>query len=395
MDLAAVKHRMAQEVDRRADLLIEVSHRIHAHPELNFEEHHAHDLLCEILEAEGIETQRRSHGLDTAFVGRAGRSGPNIAVLLEYDALPGLGHACGHNIIAAAGLGAGLAAAAVADVCGGQVSIVGTPAEEGGGGKVLQIRAGAFERVDAAMMVHPAGADLRGMDTVAIHRCLATYRGESAHAAAAPEQGRNALDAAVLGYVNIAALRQHIGPAERIHGVFSDGGDKPNIVPARAQTEWYVRSPTVAGLQDLKARVAACLEAGATASGCEVELDWLEPPYADMVPVSAFCDLYVANAAALGREVREPDPDSRVVGSTDMGDVSYQVPSIHPMIQAADPGTAIHTEAFAVFAASPLGDAAVVDGAKAMAWTIADLWLRPGLLEEVTAEHRERLAARR
>lgn len=395
MDLDAVKHRMAEEIDRRADLLLDVSHRIHAEPELNFEEHHAHDLLCEVLESEGISTERRSHGLDTAFVGRAGRSGPNLAVCLEYDALPGIGHACGHNIIAAAGLGAGLAAAAVADVCGGRVAIVGTPAEEGGGGKVLQIRAGAFADVDAAMMVHPAGADLRTMDTVAIHRCLATYHGESAHAAAAPERGRNALDAAVLGYVNVAALRQHIGPAERIHGVFTDGGDKPNIVPARAQLEWYVRSPTVARLQELKARVSACLEAGARAAGCEIELDWLEPPYADMVPVDTFVDLYVDNAAVLGRQVREPDADCCVVGSTDMGDVSYEVPSIHPLIQAADDGTAIHTEAFARFAASPLGDAAVIDGAKAMAWTIADLWMRPGLLDQITAEHHERVAARR
>jgi amidohydrolase len=395
MDLDAVKHRMAEEIDRRADLLLDVSHRIHAEPELNFEEHHAHDLLCDLLEREGLATERRAHGLDTAFVATAGTSGPTVAVCLEYDALPGIGHACGHNIIAAAGLGAGLAAAAVADTCGGRVAIVGTPAEEGGGGKVLQIRAGAFAGVDAAMMVHPAGADLRGMDTVAIHRCLATYRGESAHAAAAPERGRNALDAAVLGYVNVAALRQHIGPAERIHGVFTDGGGKPNIVPSRAQMEWYVRSPTVAGLQVLKERVIACLEAGATASGCDLELDWLEPPYADMVPVQTFCDLYVANAAALGREVLAPDPDNRVVGSTDMGDVSYEVPSIHPMIQAADPGTAIHTEAFAAFAAGPLGDRAVVDGAKAMAWTVADLWMQPGLLDAITAEHREQVAARR
>lgn len=395
MDLDAAKSRMADEIDRRADLLLDVSHRIHADPELNFQEHHAHDLLCDVLEAEGIRTERSSHGLETAFLGRAGSAGPNVAVCLEYDALPGIGHACGHNIIAAAGLGAGLAAAAVAEACGGRVAIVGTPAEEGGGGKVFQIRAGAFADVDAAMMVHPAGADLRGMDTVAIHRCLATYRGESAHAAAAPERGRNALDAAVLGYVNVAALRQHIGPAERIHGVFTDGGDKPNIVPSRAQAEWYVRSPTVAGLQALKARVVACLEAGAAAAGCEVELDWLEPPYADMVPVESFVDLYAANAAALGRTVAAPDAASRVVGSTDMGDVSYEVPSIHPMIQAADPGTAIHTEAFAGFAAGPLGDAAVLDGAKAMAWTVADLWLRPGVLDALAAQHREQVAARR
>lgn len=395
MDLDAAKQRMAEEIDRRADLLLDVSHRIHANPELNFEEEAAHDLLCDVLEGERIATERHAHGLGTAFVGRAGAAGPHVAVCLEYDALPGIGHACGHNIIAAAGLGAGLAAAAVADACGGRVSIIGTPAEEGGGGKVLQLAAGAFAGIDAAMMVHPGAADLRSMDVIAIHRCLVTFHGECAHAAAAPDKARNALDAAVLGYVNVAALRQHIGPAERLHGVFTDGGEKPNIIPDRAQMEWYVRSPTVAGLQVLKARFAACMEAGAAAASCELELDWLEPPYADMVDIDAMVDRYAANAAALGREVHDPREVGGVVGSTDMGNVSYEVPSIHPMIQAADPGTAIHTPAFAGFAAGPTGDRAVLDGAKAMAWTIADLWLQPGLLDAARDEHRRRLAERR
>jgi amidohydrolase len=239
--------------------------------------------------------------------------------------------------------------------------------------------------------VHPAGADLRSMDAIAIHRCAVTFRGESAHAAAAPERGRNALDAAVLAYVNVAALRQHIGPAERVHGVFTDGGDKPNIVPARAAMEWYVRSPTVASLQVLKERFAACVRAGADAAGCEVELDWLEPPYADMVVNDPMVERYGANAATLGRQVLDPVAVGGVVGSTDMGNVSYEVPSIHPMIQAADDGVAIHTEAFARFACGPRGDAAVLDGAKAMAWTIADLWLTPGLIDEVRTDHRRRL----
>lgn len=395
MDLDAAKQRMAEEIDRRADLLLDVSHRIHACPELVFEEKHAHDLLCDVLEREGLSVVRHAHGLDTAFVAHAGAEGPDIAVCLEYDALPGIGHACGHNIIAAAGLGAGLAAAAVAEACGGRVTILGTPAEEGGGGKVFQIRAGAFDDVDAAMMVHPAGADLRSMDAIAIQQCVATYRGESAHAAAAPECGRNALDAAVLGYVNIAALRQHIGPAERIHGIFTDGGDKPNIVPARAETLWFVRSPTVHGLEALKARVAACIEAGATAACCEVDIHWVDPPYSDMVEVDALVDAYAANAATLGRDVRDPAVVGGVVGSTDMGNVSYEVPSIHPMIQAADDGVAIHTEAFEGFAAGPLGDRAVLDGATALAWTVADLWLTPGLLDQVAAEHRRLVEARR
>ncbi len=396
LDLDAAKDRMGAVVDEHAELLLDVSHQIHAHPELNFEETFAHDLLCDVLDRQGLKAERHAHGVDTAFVARAGGSGPNIAVCLEYDALPGIGHACGHNIIAAAGLGAGLAAATVADVCGGQVTILGTPAEEGGGGKVFLLREGAFDGVDAAVMVHPAGCDLRSMNTIAIQQCRAVYRGESAHAAAAPEQGRNALDAAVLGYVNVAALRQHILPEERIHGVFVDGGDKPNIVPARAETSWYVRSPSLAALEDLKVRFAACIEAGALAAGCHHDLEWIDPPYAEMIDIDAMLDRYADNAARLGREVLEPGVGGIecVVGSTDMGDVSYVVPSIHPMLKAADRGVPIHTEAFAGFAAGPLGDAAVLDGAKALAWTIADLWLRPDVLDAARDEHRRRLADR-
>ena len=394
VDLDDVKQRMGDEIDRHADRLLEVSHRIHERPELSFEEHFAHDLLCEVLESEGVATERHAHGLETAFVGRAGSGGPDVAVCLEYDALPEIGHACGHNIIAAAGLGAGLAAAAVADSCGGRVSIMGTPAEEGGGGKVIMIRDGAFDHVEAAVMVHPAAADLRSMDTLAIQQIHATYTGAEAHAAAAPHRGRNALDAAVLGYVNVAALRQHILPTERVHGVFAHGGDRPNIVPSRAETAWYVRSPTAAGLEDLTQRVAACLEAGATAAGCEVILDWIDPPYADMIDVDPMLDRYAANASRLGRQVAAPDESCCVVGSTDMGDVSYVVPSIHPMIQASDPGVAIHTAEFARFAGSASGDRAVLDGAKAMAWTIADLWLEPGLLEEAQAAFERNRAVR-
>ena len=394
VDLEDVKRRIADEIDRRADQLLDVSHQIHQHPELNFEEHFAHDLLTGLLAQEGVPTTRHAYGLDTAFVGRMGDRGPDIAVCLEYDALPGIGHACGHNIIAAAGLGAGLAAAALAEECGGRVSIMGTPAEEGGGGKVFMIREGAFDGVDAAVMIHPAGAELRGMDTLAIHRCEVTYTGAAAHAAAAPERGRNALDAAVLGYVNVATLRQHIGPAERVHGVITHGGDKPNIVPAHAASEWYVRSPTASGLAELKDRFTACLEAGARAAGCAMTIDWIDPPYADMVDVDVLLDRYTDNAARLGRTVAPPTDDCCVVGSTDMGDVSYAVPSIHPMIKAADDGVAIHTADFARFAASESGDRAVIDGAKILAWTIADLWLVPDVLEQARAEFERRTAHR-
>jgi amidohydrolase len=264
--------------------------------------------------------------------------------------------------------------------------VLGTPAEEGGGGKIVLARLGAFDGIDAAMMVHPAGDDLARMHVIAVQELVATYQGEAAHAAAFPHRGRNALDAAVLGYLNVAALRQHILPDERIHGVFLEAGEKPNIVPARAVTEWMVRSGSISSLAPLKARVAACLEAGAAAAGCEVSITWKGVVYADMLDNEAMVSSYVANAAALGRTVVEPHGEVAVVGSTDMGNVSYLVPSIHPMIAAAASGLPIHTPEFATHAASPLGDQAVIDGAVAMAWTVADLWLGEGILDAVRAE---------
>jgi metal-dependent amidase/aminoacylase/carboxypeptidase family protein len=259
---------------------------------------------------------------------------------------------------------------------------------------VRLIDGGTFEGVDAALMVHPADADLMAMDVVALQQARVTYTGEAAHAAAFPHRGRNALDAAVLGYLNVAALRQHIEAGERMHGIITDGGDKPNIVPAFARMEWIVRSPTVAGLEVLKARFLACLEAGAQAAGCEMDLEWIDPVYADMIDSQAIGERYRANAEALGRIVRAPSPQARVVGSTDMGNVSYVVPSIHPMIRVAPPGVPIHTPAFTGFAGGPEGDAAVLDGAKALAFTVADLWLDGGLVERAHGEWREAVAGR-
>jgi amidohydrolase len=385
MDAEEARARVCAEVDRRAATLVAASHEIHAHPEENFAEHHAHDLLAGLLEAEGLSVRRHAYDLETAFEARAGSAGPTVAVLLEYDALPGIGHACGHNIIAAAGLGAGLAAAVIAEEAGGQLRILGTPAEEGGGGKVFMVERGAFDGVDAAMMVHPADSDLRWMTTIAIQRLSVVFTGAAAHAAAAPWKGRNALDAAVLGYMNVAAIRQHIRPEERVHGVFTDGGDKPNIVPARAAMDWYVRAATLEALEPLQRRLVACLQAGADAAGCEMELSWLEPPYADLRGNRPLCDLFAANAERLGRHVAVPDADNDVVGSTDMGNVSYTVPSIHPMIAVAPKGVGIHTPEFARHAAGPGGDAAVIDGAKAMAMTVADLWLAPETLASARA----------
>ncbi len=387
MDLERMKAAVCERIDAMADRLLDVSHDIHAHPELNYEEHHAHAVLTSFLAAEGIEPTRSAYGLDTAFDARVGSQGPQIAVLCEYDALPGVGHACGHNIIAAAGLGAGVAAASVAEALGGTVRIMGTPAEEGGGGKVRMARQGAFEGVAAAMMVHPADADLLTMNCLAIQQLLVDFEGKAAHAAAAPWEGRNALDAAVLGYMNIAALRQHIKPNERIHGVFTKGGDKPNIVPAEAAMDWYIRSGTLESLQPLKARVIACLDAAATACGCTMHHEWAGETYADMVDNAAMVASYVANAARVGREVLDPNTSGRrVYGSTDMGNISYLVPSIHPMIKVAPDGVPIHSVAFAEYAAAAEGDRAVIDGAKSMAMTVVDLLGSAELRQQVEVE---------
>ena len=387
VDATALKERLCARVDALADVLIEVSHDIHAHPELCFEERHAHELLTAVLEREGLDVQRSAFGLDTAFDAVVGTEGPTIAVCCEYDALPGIGHACGHNVIAAAGLGAGLAAAALAGDAGGRIRILGTPAEEGGNGKQVMIDAGALDGVDVAMMVHPASSDLARMHAIAAVTVEVEFFGEPAHAAAFPHRGRNALDAAVLGYVNVAALRQHIETDERVHGVFRKGGDKPNIVPDHTLMEWMVRSGTLERLEPLRRRVEAAWEAGAAATGCRCEHRTTSAPYAEMVDNDLLVSLYAANSAALGRVVSEPDAEVRLVGSTDMGNVSQVVPSIHPIIAVAPAGVPIHTPEFATHARSAAGDEAVVLGAKAMAMTIADLWADPSLVAAARALH--------
>lgn len=372
IDVDRAKRQAFELVDTAADQLVSVSREIFARPELGFEEHFAHDLLTSRLTDAGLEVERAAFGLDTAFAASAGSEGPVVGVICEYDALPGIGHACGHNVIAAAGLGAAMAVAPLAGTLGGRLRVLGTPAEEGGGGKEFMIRAGAFDDLTAAMMVHPADHDLPTMRTLAFQGLVVSYTGRAAHAAASPEAGLNALDAAVLGYNAIAALRQHIRPEERIHGIFTKAGDKANIVPAEAEAMWYVRSGTTEHLEALKERVVACLRAGADATGCSIDIMWLDPPYAEMIDDRDLLGLYERNAATLGRVFEATDQE--VVGSTDMGNVSQHVASIHPMIAVAPAGTSIHTEAFATYAGGPEGDSAVLDGAKAMAATVIDVW---------------------
>ena len=388
MDIAAAKARVVEEVERLRPNLLWASHSICDHPELNFEEHHAHEVCCRLLEEAGLDVTRHAFGVDTGFAARAGSEGPLIAVICEYDALPDIGHACGHNVIAAAGLGAGIAAARLADELGGRVLVLGTPAEEGGGGKVFMARNGALDGVDAAMMIHPADRDLATMTTLAITQVHAEYHGAASHAASAPHLGRNALDAAVLGYQAVGALRQHIRSTERIHGVFTNGGAKPNVVPDRAATLWYVRSDSLSSLEPLKERVLDCLEAGARAAGCTMTHRWNDPPYADLLANEPLLAAFASNTAERGRALARPSGSAQVVGSTDMGNVSYLVPSIHPMLRVAPEGISIHTPDFASHARGDGGDHAVVDGAIAMAHTVIDCWTDPDLLAAARAEWR-------
>lgn len=388
----ALKRQVVAEIDRMANMLTDVSHDIHAHPELNYEETHAHALLTDALDSafgtDGCTLTRHAFGVDTAFHARTpGADGaPRVGILLEYDALPEIGHACGHNVIAAAGLGAALALRTVVASTGGILEVYGTPAEEGGGGKIAMARNGAFRGLDAAMMVHPADANLQSMRAIAIHECCAEFHGREAHAAAAPHKGVNALDGAVLAYNAIAALRQHIRPSERIHGIFTHGGDKANIVPKFASMNWYVRSDTLDTLRPLKKRVEDCFRGAALATGCSVEVEWEDHAYADVRDSVAILTAYVENGKAIGRDFAQPSPDNMVVGSTDMGNVSYIAPSIHPIIKVAPSGVPIHTAKFADHARAPEGDRAVIDGAKTLAMTAIDIWASGDLRRAIRSE---------
>lgn len=379
LDLAEVKKEVCEYIDSIAPDLVEISHAIHSKPELGYEEHFAHNCLTEALLQKGLEVEKGAYELETAFEAKAGSSGPVIALLCEYDALPGIGHACGHNIIAAAGIGAGLASSRHAETLNGQLRILGTPAEEGGGGKVRMLNSGAFDSVDAALMIHPADADLPNISSLAVQQLRATYTGKAAHAAAAPEKGINALDGAVLGYVGVAALRQHISPDERLHGIFIDGGQKANIVPERAESVWYARSSTIDRLEVLKDRLVETLKGGANSAGCEVEIEWINEPYAEVLDNEPILSAYMKNSSSIGRNIYPAD-NNEVVGSTDLGNVSQIIPSIHPMVKAAPTGTAIHTVDFEKYCNQTEADVAVIDSAKSLAMTVLDCWADPDLL---------------
>jgi amidohydrolase len=363
------------QVVEAADRLVDLSHRIHATPELAFEEEKAAAWVAEALTEGGLEVEAGICDLPTALVATAG-SGPLVlGICAEYDALPGIGHACGHNVIAAAGVGAGLALAPLADDLGLTVKVFGTPAEERGGGKCLMLERGAFEGVHAAMMVHPSPVERDRMGCLAVAHLEIGYRGKSAHASAWPEAGINAADALTVAQVGVGLLRQHIKPTDRIHGIVTDGGDAPNIVPERTGGAWYVRSRTLAELSELLPKVHRCFEAGALATGCELTVTEASRPYSEFDPDTEMVALYRRNAEALGRHFVDlpPELELRTAGSTDMANVSLAIPAIHPMLGLDSLPAVNHQPEFTAHCATPIADRAALEGAIAMAWTGIDL----------------------
>jgi amidohydrolase len=328
-----------------------------------------------MLAAEGLDVTYPYCDVTTAFRATAGTGPLHIAICAEYDALPGIGHACGHNIIAAAAAGAGIAAAAVAEATGVTISVIGTPAEEGGGGKILLLKRGGFDGVQAAMMVHPGPVDVADMPYLAAQRVEVRYTGKEAHASSFPERGVNAADALTVAQVAIGLLRQHMRPTDRVHGIVTKGGDAPNVVPAHTSAEYSIRARTLANLEDIREKVFRCFQAGATATGCEVEIVPTEIPYAEVRNDAEILACYKTNAESLGRNFLEVDPSrlERTAGSTDMGNVSLEVPSIHPSIGINSWPAVNHQPEFAAHTITAEGDRAVYDGALAMAWTIIDI----------------------
>ncbi len=381
-----VKQRVQEYIESISDELSAISHDLHEHPELSFQEYRSMALLADVAERHGFQVQRGVAGLDTAFIARSIKDAdhPAIAILAEYDALPGLGHACGHNVIATSALGAVLALQSVRDDISGVIELIGTPAEETGGGKAIMVERGVFDHLDAAMMIHPGSKNMVARGSIASNAVVCEFFGRAAHAAAAPDKGVNALDACIQTFNNINALRQHLTPDVRIHGIITDGGEAPNIVPAYARAIFGVRAATSDASLDVVEQVKRCAEAGALAAGARVKVKHLRH-YAHRLPNPTLARLFAQNLELLGQPVFDPAPDERR-GSSDMGNVSHLIPSLHPYIAMVPDDVGAHTPQFALAAAGEAGDHTWRIGAKALAMTAVDLFQQPALLQQAKAE---------
>ncbi len=389
-DLRELKQRVTAEVEARREELIRMADTIYANPEIAFEEHESAALLSRALEDNGFAVERGVAGLETAFVATAnGRDAqPTVAFLAEYDALPGLGHACGHNLIGTSAIGAGLAMRAVLPELSGSIAVIGTPAEEAGGGKAIMVDAGVFEDVDAAMMVHPSGRNLIGRRSLTVFHVTIEFFGKAAHASSWPDHGVNALDAVILTFNAINALRQHVREDVRIHGIITHGGDAPNIVPAYAAADFYIRATDTPYATEVMQKVKACAEGAALGTGARLEFKQSGPRYDARMPNPKLVTLAHDNMVALGLDVAVASGDERM-GSSDMGNVSQVVPAIHPYIAIGPEEMVGHTPDMREASGSAQGHEGMIYAAKLMAMTAVDLLAEPENLEEAKRKFEE------
>ncbi|KZS58205.1 amidohydrolase [Mycobacterium ostraviense] len=387
--------RVEELVRRRGSDLVELSHAIHAEPELAFAEYRSCAKAQTLAAERGFAITAAAGGLDTAFRADFGH-GPLVAgICAEYDALPEIGHACGHNIIAASAVGAALALAEVADDLGLTVALLGTPAEESGGGKALMLQAGTFDDVALAVMVHPGPTDIAGARSLALSEVTVRYRGKESHAAVAPHLGVNAADAVTVAQVAIGLLRQQLAPGQLMHGIVTDGGQAVNVIPGHAMLQYATRAHDSESLRDLEGRVYACFAAGALAAGCEYEIGAAATAYAELNPDPWLVDACREEMRRLGRDPVPAAVEAGLpMGSTDMGNVTQVLPGIHPVIGVEAGGATVHQRAFAAAAAGPSADCAVVDGAIMLARTVVRLAETPDQRDRVLAARQRRAAAR-
>jgi amidohydrolase len=374
MPTATASSCVEDAVNRRRGDLVELSHSIHAEPELAFAEHRSCAKAQALVAEVGFEITKAPAGLDTAFRADYGSGPLVVGICAEYDALPGIGHACGHNIIAASAVGTALALAEVADELGLTVVLLGTPAEEAGGGKVLLLNAGTFDDVAATVMLHPGPLDIAAARSLALSQVAVGYRGRESHAAVAPHLGVNAADAITVAQVAIGLLRQQLAPGQMTHGIVTDGGQATNIIPARAEMQYTMRANDAESLRELQMRMADCFLAGAVATGCDYAVSETEPPYEELTPDTWLAEVFREEMVRLGRSPVPTDVEAALpLGSTDMGNVTKAMPGIHPIVGIDAGGASVHQPAFAAAAAGPSADTAVVEGAIMLARTVVRL----------------------
>lgn len=372
------------EIERIKGDLIELSHKIHGNPEAGFKEFKASEWLCESLSDLGFSVVRAFGGLGTAFLASLSTPPhkPCLAIVAEYDALPDIGHACGHNIISSCAVGAAAGLAAIIRRRGGSVVVVGAPAEEFGGGKIILSKMGAFDGVDAAMMIHPSSKTHVLKTSLAEMMLHLEFHGRAAHAAAAPHLGLNALDAVIGTFNNISALRQQLPQEVRVHGIITNGGKAPNIIPDFTQSTIVVRTAKLSELEALAEKVKNCASGSALATGCEMKVQVGDLIYKPFKVNKPFIELFKNNLGLAG--LKEDAPDERPgLASTDMGNVSHIVPAISPSISICSNNIPLHSVAFREAAISPDGDRALIAAAKAMAFTLSDLIASPEKLSEI------------